>query len=98
MHTWVAVLRGINVGGRNAVPMASLAKTFESVGCRSVRTYIQSGNVVFASQTKSKQKLRQCLGDAMEIQFGFRPSILLLSVDDFRAAVENNPFLDAAIQ
>lgn len=80
------------------MPMAELRTTFESAGCRSVRTYIQSGNVVFASPTKSKQNLGKRLGDAIEDQFGFRPSILLLSEDDFRSAVANNPFLDAVAE
>lgn len=95
MQTWIALLRGINVGGRNTIPMAALTTAFESAGCRSVRTYIQSGNVVFASPVKSKQDLSKRLGDAIEDKFGFRPSTLLLSAGDFRAAVANNPFLDA---
>lgn len=56
MQTWIALLRGINVGGRNTMPMAALATTLESAGCRSVRTYIQSGNVVFTSSSRSKPK------------------------------------------
>jgi uncharacterized protein (DUF1697 family) len=98
MQIWIALLRGINVGGRNAMAMAALTTTFESAGCRSVRTYIQSGNVVFASSATSKENLSKCLGDAIEDQFGFRPSILLLSERDFRAAVANNPFLDAVAE
>ena len=80
------------------MPMAELRTTFESAGCRSVRTYIQSGNVVFASPTKSRQNLSKRLGDAIEEQFGFRPSILLLSLDDFCDAVAKNPFLDAVAE
>lgn len=95
MRTWIALLRGINVGGRNAIPMATLATTFESAGCRAVRTYIQSGNVVFCSSATSMESLRQSLGDAVEARFGFRPGILLLSEDEFRLAFSNNPFLDA---
>lgn len=95
MQTWIALLRGINVGGRNKVPMATLAATLHSAGCRSVRTYIQSGNVVFTSSSKSKTNLARRLADATEAQFGFRPDILLLSVADFRSAVEKNPFTDA---
>jgi uncharacterized protein (DUF1697 family) len=95
MTTWIALLRGINVGGRNAMPMATLATTFESVGCRSVRTYIQSGNVVFGSSATSKESLGQSLGDAVEARFGFRPGMLLLSEEAFRSALANNPFVDA---
>lgn len=95
MRFWIALLRGINVGGRNTISMAALAATFESAGCRSVQTYIQSGNVVFSSPTKSRQNLRKRLGEVIEDQFGFRPHILLLSEGDFRAAIANNPFLDA---
>lgn len=98
MQTWIALLRGINVGGRNKMPMAILAKTLESVGCHSVRTYIQSGNVVFTSPSKSKTSLTKKLGDATEAQFGFRPNILLLTEKEFRSAVASNPFTDATIE
>lgn len=95
MQTWIALLRGINVGGRNKMPMAALATTLQSAGCQSVRTYIQSGNVVFASSSKSKPTLTKKLGDAIEAQFGFRPHILLLTDTEFRATVAKNPFRDA---
>jgi uncharacterized protein (DUF1697 family) len=95
MQAWIALLRGINVGGRNKMPMAALATAFESAGCRSVRTYIQSGNVVFTSPLKSRPSLTKRLGDATEAQFGFRPNVLLLTDTEFRAAVANNPFIDA---
>jgi uncharacterized protein (DUF1697 family) len=95
MQTWIALLRGINVGGRNTMPMASLSTTLESAGCRSVRTYIQSGNVVFTSTSRSKPNLSKRLGDAIEAAFDFRPNILLLTDTDFRYAIANNPFSDA---
>tara|TARA_R110002073_G_scaffold41466_8_gene117082 strand:+ start:4778 stop:5317 length:540 start_codon:yes stop_codon:yes gene_type:complete len=95
MPHWIALIRGINVGGHNKMPMAELRTTLEAAGCCSVRTYIQSGNVVFTSPNQSKRKLVKHLGDAIEDQFGFRPAILLLSKDDFRTAVASNPFLDA---
>lgn len=95
MQTWIALFRGINVGGRNKMTMASLATTLESAGCRSVRTYIQSGNVVFASSSRSKPNLTQRLGDAIEGAFDFRPNILLLTDTDFLDAIANNPFSGA---
>ncbi|MCA9137699.1 MAG: DUF1697 domain-containing protein [Planctomycetales bacterium] len=95
MKTWIALFRGINVGGRNKMPMAALVTTLESVGCRSVRTYIQSGNVVFNSAAKSKQSLCKRLGERIAKEFDFRPKILLLTESDFRTAVANNPFAGA---
>lgn len=95
MQTWIALFRGINVGGRNKMSMAALASVLETTGCRSVRTYIQSGNVVFNSAFKSKRNLSTRLRDVTEAEFGFRPSILLLSDSDFRSAVAGNPFPDA---
>lgn len=95
MQTWIALLRGINVGGRNKMAMASLAMTLESAGCRSVRTYIQSGNVVFTSSSRSKPNLTRRLGDAIEAAFEFRPNILLMTDTDFRSAIAKNPFSDA---
>ncbi|MBL6763942.1 MAG: DUF1697 domain-containing protein [Verrucomicrobiae bacterium] len=92
MQTWIALLRGINVGSRNKMPMTDLANTLQSAGCRSVRTYIQSGNVVFASNLRSNQSLTAKIGTAIETHFGFRPHVLLLSAADFRSAVTNNPF------
>lgn len=92
MHTWIALIRGINVGGHNKMPMTALARTLEHAGCVDVRTYIQSGNVVFASPLKSKTALAKQLGDAIESEFAFRPQVLLLSAAEFNAAVTNNPF------
>jgi uncharacterized protein (DUF1697 family) len=95
MQTWIALFRGINVGGRNKMSMAKLTSALEAAGCRSVQTYIQSGNVVFDCSSKSKPNLSVRLGDAIACQFGFRPDILLLTDSDFRTAIKNNPFPDA---
>jgi uncharacterized protein (DUF1697 family) len=95
MPTWIALLRGINVGGRNKLSMTVLKSVFEATGCSSVRTYIQSGNVVFQHQATSAEDLSERLATAIEGQIGFRPVILLLDETEFRTAVSNNPFVDA---
>ncbi|TWU44544.1 hypothetical protein Poly51_61110 [Rubripirellula tenax] len=97
MNTWIALFRGINVGGRNKMPMAPLRLALESIGCRSVQTYIQSGNVLFDSAAKSKAKLTRLVGDATESEFGFRPTVLLLTAAEFHSAIANNPFPDAVV-
>lgn len=95
MQTWIALFRGINVGGRNILPMAKLKALFEALNCKDVRTCIQSGNVVFASRVRSKTSLTRRLLDAVEREFAFRPKLILLTVGEFSDAKDNNPFPDA---
>ncbi|MEZ5324434.1 MAG: DUF1697 domain-containing protein [Verrucomicrobiales bacterium] len=98
MQTWVALLRGINVGGRNILPMAKLRSLLESQNCRDVRTYIQSGNVVFRSAAKSRSKLSESLLDAIESEFVFRPGLMLLTAGEFLGAKACSPFSKAVAE
>ncbi|MFO0941309.1 MAG: DUF1697 domain-containing protein [Pirellulales bacterium] len=98
MTTWIALIRGINVGGHNKMPMATLAKVLEQAGCSAVRTYIQSGNVVFNSKSKSKTSVGKLIGDAIQDEFQFRPEVLLLTADELHSAIENNPFQQAVVE
>jgi uncharacterized protein (DUF1697 family) len=96
MKRWVALLRGINVGGRNSIAMADLRGCFEAAGASSVRTYIQSGNVVFDCARGAQTALVQAVVDAIGVSHGFEPGIQLIAVDDLEAAARNNPFPAAA--
>jgi len=60
MTTWIALFRGINVGGKNVLPMNALLRDLQSLNLENVRTYIQSGNVVFRVQRKVAATLRVC--------------------------------------
>ena len=95
MPGWIALFRGINVGGKNSLPMAVLSKELESLGCRQVKTYIQSGNVFFQSSMRSAEKLETAIADAIESRQGFRPKILLLSPIDLQQSIADNPFPSA---
>ncbi|KLU01884.1 hypothetical protein RISK_006068 [Rhodopirellula islandica] len=95
MTTWIALFRGINVGGKNKLPMAALRSILESIGCQSVLTYIQSGNVVFSCEPSSKEAIAERIADAVDENFGFRPQVMLLTKDEFQSTVANNPFADA---
>jgi uncharacterized protein (DUF1697 family) len=88
MKTWIALLRGINVGGHHLVRMKDLARHLETDGFREVRTYIQSGNVVLKSQEPPGGRL----ADLIERHFGFRPAVLVLSAEELRQAADRNPF------
>ncbi|BBH16195.1 hypothetical protein Back2_04820 [Nocardioides baekrokdamisoli] len=85
---YVALLRGINVGGRNPVKMATLAKGLTDVGHRDVRTYINSGNVVFtADQAPTESELEALLAE----RFGFAIPVLLRDRAAYAATVEAAP-------
>src|SRR6266545_5932103 len=94
MTRYIALLRGINVGGHNKVPMAALRDTCESIGCTDVATYIQSGNVVLTSKL-SAGKLRAALESAIAEQIGVSPVVVIRTRDQLAAVLEANPFPDA---
>lgn len=91
--TYVALLRGINVGGRNLLPMDELARFFEHAGCASVKTYIQSGNAVFAAAPAIALKARESVAAAVSARMGTDIPVVLRSVADLARVVEENPFL-----
>lgn len=95
MQTWIALFRGINVGGNNILPMADLKRYLESLGLNKVRTYIQSGNVVFDSTASDLSSLSERIAQHIQEQQGFVPQILLLSLKDLLKAIESNPFSTA---
>jgi uncharacterized protein (DUF1697 family) len=74
--TYLALLRGINVGGKNRVEMGRLRRTFESIGATEVRTYINSGNVVFEHK-QAGSRLRAAIEKAIDDEYGFRVRIVL---------------------
>lgn len=96
MQTWIALFRGINVGGNNMLPMARLKAGLESLKLTNVQTYIQSGNVVFQSTAKTGTSLVKKIGDLVESEYGFRPHLLLLTRDQLALAIKENPFPEAA--
>ena len=77
--------------------MAELRRALASLPLSNARTYIQSGNVVFESGVNSASTLAKKMGTRVEQQFGFRPSILVLSIKELRAAIRANPFPNATL-
>lgn len=92
MKSWIALLRGINVVGANKVPMKQLALACERAGFRSVRTYIQSGNVIFQSSTGTARTLATRIARLVKSNFGFEPAVVVISAEELAAAVRGNPF------
>jgi uncharacterized protein (DUF1697 family) len=94
MPTHVALLRGINVGGRNKVAMADLRRVVASLGHGDVVTYIQSGNVVFTSNHADTAAIAATLERALEQAVGVRSSVVVLSRAELAKVIADNPFPD----
>ncbi|MBI4815989.1 MAG: DUF1697 domain-containing protein [Deltaproteobacteria bacterium] len=88
----VALLRGINVAGKNRLPMKDLALIFQSAGCRSVRTHIQSGNVVFDAEKRALEALPRQVSNLIREQFGFDSPVIVRSAEQLREVIAHNPF------
>jgi uncharacterized protein (DUF1697 family) len=95
--TYLALLRGVNVGGKNKLPMKELSELFTAAGCADVRTFIQSGNVVFRASAAATAKVPVQVGAKITERFGFRTPIVLRSAEQLRAVVAGNPFLQMGV-
>lgn len=88
---YIALLRGINVGGNNIIPMVALRAAFESMGFTDVATYIASGNVLFTSSSVGKASLTTEIEATLGETFGYASSIVLLSAKDLARVVAEAP-------
>ena len=95
MATWVALLRGVNVGGKHRLPMADLRAALAELGFEDVATYVQSGNVVFRSPKRSAAKLGEEVADTVESLRGFRVPVLVLSAQALERAAAACPYAAA---
>ncbi|MDB4971902.1 MAG: hypothetical protein JWN48_243 [Myxococcaceae bacterium] len=93
-HAHVALIRGINVGGHNPLPMKVLSALFVEAGCTEVRTYIQSGNVVFRASPELAAKLSAQLGGAIAKQLGraLDCAVMIRSARELAGVIETNPY------
>ena len=93
INTYVVLIRGINVGGKNKVPMASLKKCLEQLGFSKVSTYIASGNVILESD-KGADEIRTQIEEALPESFKLDDElvrVLVLTCDQLRAVIDNKP-------
>jgi uncharacterized protein (DUF1697 family) len=86
-------LRGVNVGGKNRLPMKELVEIVESVGCTEVRNYIQSGNVIFRSTASLAKKVPDLVAAEILRRFGFQTSLVVRTAEQLREVANTNPFL-----
>ena len=93
MPTYVAMLRGINVGSGKIVRMERLRASFEALGFDDVRTYVQSGNVIFELEQKSATGLSKKIEEKIQRDFGFTVPVLLKTSKEMAQIVSDNPLV-----
>jgi uncharacterized protein (DUF1697 family) len=91
-RVYITLLRGINVGGRNKLPMVELREILAKVGAHDVATYIQSGNAVFRHPETTPEVLALLVGQSIEEAKGFLPQVFVFEREDLEQALKNNPF------
>ena len=96
MPTYIAMLRGINVSGHRIIRMEDLRKSFETLGFRQVKTYVQSGNVIFEAGKDSAAGLCEQIRKRLSRNFGFEVPVLLKTSKELEQTIHDNPFLMAA--
>ncbi len=94
----VALLRGINVGGKNKLPMKDLAAMFRDAGCQDVRTYIQSGNVLFSAEPSLARDVPALISASILSSFGYRVPVVTRTAGDLREVVRVNPFAQSGFK
>jgi uncharacterized protein (DUF1697 family) len=92
MTTYIALLRGINVGGNKIIKMLDLKAMFQTLGFENVRTYIQSGNVVFESDEGSESLLTGVTERKIHEVFGFEVSVIIRTLAEMENVIANDPF------
>ncbi|MCA6092938.1 DUF1697 domain-containing protein [Streptomyces sp. SCA3-4] len=92
MTTYVALLRGINVGGKKRVPMQTLREMLTDMGCEAVRTHLNSGNAVFTHTETDEGVLATALEGAIERELGFSVTCLVRDAAEMRRVVDADPF------
>ena len=95
MTTWIALFRGINVGGKHTLPMKVLKALLEQNGCVEVQTYIQSGNALFRSKLSDADRVAKRISAAVSADHGFEPRVLALTFGELQKAAAGNPFPEA---
>lgn len=93
LSTWIALLRGINVSGRNIIPMAELRVCCTKLGYQSVQTYIQSGNIIFQTDASAAQ-IETALEQAIHSHFNLHIPVIVRHATDWPSYIANNPFPD----
>jgi len=94
-NTYIALLRGINAGGANSLPMKDFVGLLEGIGLRNIKTYIQTGNAVFQAKESDAAELPATIKTRIKHSHGFAPEVVLLRLDELESAIASNPYPEA---
>jgi uncharacterized protein (DUF1697 family) len=92
LTTYLGLLRGINLGPKNKISMPELVEVFAKAGCQDVRTYIQSGNVIFEAVPEVSVRLPELMMKEIQKRFGHKVPVMLRTTGEMREVVRENPF------
>jgi uncharacterized protein (DUF1697 family) len=92
MLTYISILRGINVSGQKLIKMGALEKMYEYLGFQDIKTYVQSGNVVFTGNNSEPDTLAQKISNQIAKDFGFEVPVIVLTIDKLKKIIDSNPF------
>lgn len=90
---YIALLRGINIGRKNRIKMANLKIIFESMGFKDVKTYLQSGNVIFKHDRINVGEIESNIEGKINQTFGFNIDVIIRTEDEFESMISSNPFI-----
>lgn len=96
MTTYISILRGINVSGQKLIKMEELRTSYENLGYQHVRTYVQSGNIIFSANDAEPDTLEHTIFQQIDKDFGFKVPVIVLTVEKLKHVINTNPFLKDA--
>ncbi|ULQ60468.1 DUF1697 domain-containing protein [Brucepastera parasyntrophica] len=95
MERYAALLRGINLNGKNSIQMEALKKVFENIGIPNVKAYLQSGNIIFENHTEEKPDiLEKIIENKIRQEFNYTVPVMIISISQMEAIITNNPYRD----
>ena len=93
MRTYISLLRGINVSGQKSIKMNALSESYERLGFANIKTYLQSGNVIFDVKEQAVSIIKERISQQIKLDFGYDVPVIVLDVDGLQQIVSGNPFL-----
>lgn len=91
---YISLLRGINVSGQKLIKMDALKKMYQYLNFGNVKTYLQSGNVIFSSIEKDPKKIEKIISQKIKGEFGFDVPVIVLNIKKLKQIIDNNPFAE----